>query len=134
MKEKALLFGWIAGLLLIISLFWIFTHGLQTHYLLRTVNNVLISKNDPRRLNEHLNIKSGKSSPLGFWYSMYGSTDNMFIFSVFQDGILIPLGAIVSSNGDVTDIIPLSAHATQVFNNMPKSILQVYINKIEGNK
>jgi len=132
MKDKALLFGWVTGLLLFISLLWIFTQGLQTHYLLRAVNNVLINKEDSRRLVERVHVKTGKSGPLGYWYSLNNSTDKMFVFSVFQDGILIPLGAIVSANGKVNDVIPLSAHAVQVFDSLPKSILQIYINKIEG--
>jgi hypothetical protein len=62
---------------------------------------------------------------------MYNDTDKMFVFTVFQDGILIPLGAIVSSNGTVNEILPLSAHAVQVFDNFPKSVLQTYIDRIE---
>lgn len=131
MRDKAILFGWIAGLLLLISLLWIFTTPLQAHYLLRTVNNVLINNNDTRRLLEYLPNRQGKADLLGYWFSLNNSADKMFVFSVFQDGILIPLGAIVTANGKVSEVIPLSVHATQIFKNLPKSILQIYINRIE---
>jgi hypothetical protein len=131
MKDKAILFGWVAGLLLLISMLWIFTQDLQAYYLLRTVNNVLVNRDDTRRLAEHVKMKPGRSVPLGYWYSVHNSNDFMFVFSIFQDGILIPLGAVVSVNGIVREVIPLSAHAVQVFDNLPKSILQMYVKRIE---
>jgi len=131
MRDKAILFGWIAGLLLLISLLWIFTTPLQAHYLLRTVNNVLINNNDTRRLLEYLPNRQGKADLLGYWFSLNNSADKMFVFSVFQDGILVPLGAVVSSSGFVKEVMPLSAHAVQIFDVMPESILQMYVNRIE---
>jgi hypothetical protein len=98
---------------------------------MRSVNNVFINNGDSRRLYEFLPQKSGKAGLLGYWYSMRNSSDMMCVFTVFRDGILIPLGAIVSVHGNVQEIIPLSAHAVQIFENMPQSILQLYISRIE---
>jgi len=133
MKDKALFFGWIVGLLLLISLLWILTTPLQANYLLRSVNNVLNNNNDSRRLSGFIKNHSGKAGPFGFWYSVQNSNDKMYVFGAFQDGILIPLGAVVADNGEVNEIIPLSAHAAQVFNELPESILQMYKNRIKGN-
>ena len=130
-KDKAVLFAWIIGLLLLISMLWIFTQPVQSYYLLRTVNNVFINNDDIRRLSASIPKKSDKTNLLGYWYSMYNSTDTMFLFTVFQDGILVPLGAVVSEDGNVIEIIPLSAHAVQVFDALPKSILQMYTARIE---
>ena len=133
LKDKIILFSWIAGLLIIISLFWILTQGVQTRYLLRTVNNVFINNDDPRRVSAFIPKKSGNAGStdlMGYWYSLSNSQDLFFVFTVFQDGILIPLGAVVSS-GFVIDVIPLSAHAEQVFSKIPQSILQMYIRRIE---
>jgi hypothetical protein len=132
MKDKAILFGWILGLLLLVSVLWIVTQQAQAFKLLRSVNNVLISNNDLRRVSEYLHIKAGKTEALGYWYLMHNSVNKMFVFTVFQDGISIPLGAIVSPNGTVDEILPLSAHAVQIFDTMPKNILQMYINRIEN--
>ncbi|MDR0464035.1 MAG: hypothetical protein LBG94_02845 [Treponema sp.] len=131
-RDKAILTGWIAGLLILISLLWTLTQGLQTRYLLRTVNSVFVNSNDTRRITAPLQIKTGKADLLGYWYQMYNSPDIMFVFTIFKDGILIPAGAIVSANnGRVDEIIPLSAHAAQVFDDLPGSILQMYISRIE---
>ena len=131
LKDKALLTAWVAGILLIISLIWIFSQPLQSRYLMRTVNSVLINNNDDRRLISPIPRMTDNANLLGYWYSMNNSQDKMFVFVVFQDGILIPLGAVISAGGNVNEIIPLSAHAAQVFDSIPKSILQVYIKRIE---
>ena len=140
LKDKAALIVWIAGLLVLTSLLWIVTQNLQSNYLMRTVNNVFISNNDPRRLSASVQQKAGEGERqdlnlFGHWYTMLNSTDLMFVFSVFRDGIMIPLGAIVSQDGKVNEpLIPLSAHAVDVFDTFPESILQMYITRIEGNR
>ena len=131
MKDKAILLAWIAGLLLLISILWILTQPLQTTHLLRTINNVLVHNNDSRRLVSLLQQKTQRPGLFGYWYSMYNSTDQMFVFMVFQNGILVPLGAVVTANGIVDEVIPLSSHARHAFGEMPDSILQRYINRIE---
>jgi len=132
MKDKAVFFGWIAGLLLLISVLWILLQSAQAFHLLRAVNNVFMYNDDVRRVSQFIHTKTGKTEALGYWYSMYNSDDKMFIFTAFQDGILIPLGAIVSPNGTVSEILPLSAHAEQIFEKLPKSILQIYSGRIEN--
>jgi len=132
LKDKAVLSCWIAGLLILISIIWIFTQNIQAFNLLRTVNDVLINNNDSRRVYSFIPVKTAKKGLLGYWFSMNNPENQMFVFTVFQDGILVPLGAVVSS-GTVEEIIPLSAHAVQVFDNLPQGILQTYIDKIEMN-
>jgi hypothetical protein len=132
LKDKAILLGWIFGLLMIISVIWIISQQAQAFNLLRTVNNVFINNDDLRRVSKYVPIKQGKASPLGYLYSMYNSSGYFFVFTVFQDGILVPLGAVISDNGSVEEIIPLSAHAVQIFDKIPISILQIHIRRIES--
>jgi len=131
LKDKAILLGWIMGLLLLISLLIIFTVPVQTYYLLRNINNVFINNNDTRRLTAHIHQKPGKAEPFGYWFSMLNSEKRMFVFSFFKDGILIPLGAVVSADGAVEEVIPLSAHAVQAFESLPESLIQMYVRRIE---
>ncbi|MDR1838530.1 MAG: hypothetical protein LBQ93_02945 [Treponema sp.] len=130
-KDRLILFGWIAGLLILISVIWFFSQRLQAYYLLKSVNSVFVNNEDERRLSAYIPNKTGKAGLLGYWFSMRNSTDRLFVFTIFQDGILVPLGAIVSDNGSVSGIIPLSAHAVQIFNDLPQSIVQMYITRIE---
>jgi len=131
-KDIAILSGWIAGLLFLIALIWILTQPLQAYHLLRAVNGSLTASGDSHRVTRYINQGGKRADIFGYWYSMYDSTDKMFVFSVFQDGILVPLGAVVSDNGSVDDVIPLSAHAIQVFEKIPKSIINMYTARIEA--
>ena len=134
-KNKAIVFAWITGLLVLIATLWILTQPLQRYYLLRTVNSVMIASGDPRRIIEYTGRNEGITGLFGYWFSMFNSESNftgqMFIFPVFQDGILVPFGAVVADNGRVDDLIPLSAHAVEVMDKIPQSILQVYVTRIE---
>jgi len=130
-KDRAVLFGWVAGLLLLISLLVILTVPVQGYYILRNVNSMFINNNDTRRLYAYIQQKSGKADPFGYWFSMTNSENRMFVFSIFKDGILIPLGAVVTTEGSVEEIIPLSAHAVQAFAALPESVIQMYVRRIE---
>jgi len=132
MKDKLILLGWIVGLLLLVCVLWILVQPALTFHLLRNVNNVLIINNDPRRISAYLQTKPGKAEIFGYWYTVYNSTNKFFVFTTFQDGILVPLGAEVSADGAVSEILPLSAHAAQIFDSMPKSVLQMYIDRIKN--
>jgi len=129
-KNKAITAGWVLGIIIIICVFWQLTQGLQSNYLLRTVNNALFSMNDDRRVSASLPY-NGKDAPFGYWYSMYMSDNRFFVFPAVYDGIFLPLGAIVNKENTVDEIIPLSAHAVQVFNKLPASMLQMYAKRIE---
>lgn len=131
MKDKLILFGWITGLLLLTSVILFFSQSALTFNLMRSVNNVFLNNSDPRRLSAYIPTKTGKTEIFGYWYTMYNSEKKMFVFTTFQDGILVPLGAVVSTGGDVDEVLPLSAHAVQIFDAMPKSVLQMYISRIQ---
>jgi len=132
LKDKAVLLGWVAGLLAVIAAIWILTQTFQANNLLRTVNTVFINSGDSRRLLSYEGKSKEQTGLLGYWYSMYNSFDKFFVFTFFQDGILIPLGAVVSTNGTVQEVIPLSAHAMQTFEKIPNNILRIYVTRIEA--
>ena len=133
-KNKLIMLGWITGLLFFITLVWLLFQPLQVYYLSRSINGVFISSGETRRVTSYAGKDMEKTSLLGYWYNMHNTTDKLFAFTVFQDGILIPLGAVVSDNGTVSEILPLSYHAKQVFKNLPPGVIQIHINRIEGTK
>jgi len=131
-KDKAVFATWVSGLLILISVLWILTQPLQSRYLMRSVNNVLNYNDDTRRLAAPIHQKTDKVNMIGYWYSMNNTDDKMFVFAIFQDGILLPLGAVVSANGKVNEIMPLSTHSSYIFDSLPESILKMYSNRIES--
>jgi hypothetical protein len=131
-RDRLVLLGWIAGLLAAIALLWALTRPVQARYLMQTANRALAAAGDTRRLGAETARPAGKSGLLGYWYSMYNATERMFIFGAIQDGILVPCGAVVSDTGEVMEIIPLSAHARQVLEHMPPSVMRIYVRRIES--
>jgi hypothetical protein len=131
-KNKAISFCWIAGLLIFISLLWILTQPLMARYLLRTVNRTFINTGQTHRIASYMAQNRENSSLWGYWYSMVNTQDRMVVFAFMRDGILVPLGGIVSPEGDVKEMIPLSAHAMQVMDELPINIQQMYAARIEA--
>jgi hypothetical protein len=131
-KNKVISFSWIAGLLILISLIWIMTQPLMARYLLRTVNRTLINTGQPHRAVSSLAQSRENASLLGFWYSMANTQERLFVSAIMRDGILVPIGVIVSPEGDVKEMIPLSAHAAQVMDELPLNIQRMYAARIEA--
>jgi hypothetical protein len=131
LKDKAVLLGWIGGLLLAGLLLWGLTQPLQARYLLRAVNRVLVSRQDSRRLSAPLGRHPVSANPMGIWYSMIDSDSVMCVFAVMRDGILVACGAQVSGEGRVEELLPLSGHAKQVIDQLPRAVTALYIRRIE---
>jgi hypothetical protein len=131
LKDRAILFGWIGGLLLVGMLLWGLTQPLQTRCLMRAVNKSLEHLKDPRRVSAPLGRHPVSASPPGVWYSVSDSDAAMLVFAVMWDGILVPCGARVSGEGKVEELLPLGSHAEQLLKNIPEAALRFYIHRIE---
>jgi hypothetical protein len=133
-KDWAVFWGWIGGLVLIGGIIWFMTQPLRTRMLMRSINRVLSIEQDQRRLEAPLPFPrpSGTAAPQGNWYTLVNSEDSFFVFPIMGDGILALCGAQVSQAGKVVEIIPLSDHAKQVVKHIPGGIIQMYIRRIEA--
>jgi hypothetical protein len=131
LRDRAVFVGWIAGLVVAGALIWSLTQPLRVRLLMRSVNRVLVLREDSRRLLTPLAAPRVEGIP-GSWYSLLNSDSNFFVFPVMRDGILVPCGAQVSGEGKVEEIIPLSAHAGQVSGSLSQGIMQIYIRRIEN--
>jgi hypothetical protein len=130
-KNKAISFCWIAGLLILIAMLWILTQPLIARDLLRTVNRAFINTGQPYRIASPLASSMENSSLFGYWYSIVNSQDRMFVFAIMRDGILVPLGVIISPEGNLKDMIPLSVHAMQIMDEFPDKVQRIYASRIE---
>ena len=132
LKDRAILLGWIAGLILIASLLWSLSFPFRAFCLMRSTNKVFIVMNDSRRLAAPLSQPSGGPVSLGCWYRLTGSGSLFYVFTLVQGGILVPCGAEISEDGKVTEIIPLGSHARQIMSRIPPGLIQLYIRRIEA--
>ncbi|MDR2258582.1 MAG: hypothetical protein LBE14_05480 [Treponema sp.] len=133
-KDWAVFFGWIGGLVILGGIVWSLTQPVRTRGLMRSVNRILSLGEDPRRLDAPRSFPrpSGSAGPLGNWYTLVNSGDAFFVFPVMRDGVLVLCGAQVSPEGKVVEIVPLSDHARQVFDDISGGIIQTYIRRIEA--
>jgi hypothetical protein len=129
MKDKALAFGWIFGILILISVLLIVTQPVQERYLSRTINRVLAVSGENIIIIPALPRKN--SDFLGFRYSIVNSSDGFYVFAVFKDGVLLPMGARFADNGKIINVIPLGFHAGRMYDSIPPAIMQMYISRIE---
>ena len=132
LKDRAILLGWIAGLVLAASLLWALSFSFRAACLMRSTNRVLASLNDERRLAAPLPRPFAEPVPLGCWYSLAESDSLFFVFTIVRSGILIPCGAEISGQGEVTGIIPLGSHARKAIDQIPPGQIQVHIRRIES--
>jgi hypothetical protein len=131
LKDRAILLGWVAGLVLISIVLWSFSYPFRAVSLMRATNRVLIAMDDERRLAAPIAHPPAGLTPLGCWYQVLDSNSNFFVFAIMRDGILVPCGAEVTEKGEV-HIIPLGSHARQIMERIPQSVIQIYIHRIES--
>ena len=141
-KDGALLFGWIASIIVIAAVLWFFTQPLRNSFLLRSVNKVLEQSNDSRRLQAPLpNFATGT----GTWFSMVEIRDQRetgrerlsdgakaFVFTFIGEGYFFPCAAVVASDGKVMEFIPLNSHGRRMIKRISPGVLKIYTVRIEG--
>ena len=132
LKDRAILLGWVAGLILAAALLWSLTFHSRAFRLMRSTNQSFIETKDSRRLLSPVSRPFNGHFPLGCWYTLSGSDSLFFVFTVMKDGILVPYGAEISNDGKVTDIVPLGNHARQIVDRIPEGMVHVYLRRIES--
>jgi len=132
MKDRLILLGWIAGMLLAASLAWSLTFPYRADSLMRSVNKALDAAGDTRAITSPLPHRFARSAPMGFWYRLYGSDSLFFVFVIMNEGILVPCGVEINKDGHAVDVVPLGSHARQVMGRIPQGVIQVYIRRVES--
>ena len=132
LKDRLILLGWIAGLLLAASLAWALTFPYRADSLMRSVNKALDAAGDTREIFSPLPRGYTKSAPMGFWYRLYGSDSLFFVFVIMNEGTLVPCGVEIDKGGKAVDVVPLGSYARQVIGRIPQGVIQVYIRRVES--
>ena len=149
LKDTAIFFGWIAGLILVAGICWAVTQPVRNLFLTRAVNRVLEQSGDSRRLGE-LSPPGRFSSLTGTWHTLTqfrqadASGENFaepqspftegkkaYIFSFIGEGTFFPCAAIITADGKVEEFIPLSSHGERIFSRISPGILKLYARRIE---
>ncbi|MDR2029586.1 MAG: hypothetical protein LBP93_08635 [Treponema sp.] len=136
LKDTGFLLGWILGLILIGGLLWFFTQPLRTRLVIRSVNRVLASLDEPRRLDDAISPWGlpGQGPQLGSWYILAEADGRAVVFPMMNEGILASFIAILSPEGTVDALLPLSANAVRILERLPPGTVQTYKRRIEGSE
>jgi len=131
LRDRAILAGWIVGLVLAASLIWSFTFSFRLNVLMHATNRALAASQDVRWLDEPLPREFQTRELLGAWYTLADSDSLFFVFAIMRDGILVPYGAEISAEGRILEMVPLGYHARQVMDGIPRGLIDVYARRIE---
>jgi len=132
LKDRLILMGWIAGLLLAASLAWSLSFSYRSAFLMRSVNKALEAAGDARVISSPLPRGGTRHALMGFWYRLSESDSSFFVFVIMNEGILVPCGVEIAEDGKAAGIVPLGSHARQVIGRIPQGVIQVYLRRIEA--
>lgn len=130
LKDRLIFSSWIVGLTVAFALVWILCRPLLSDYLMASVNQSMQGKLP--RLSAVVQSTPNSPMPLGIWYSIEKSKDTVFIFTIIQEGILIPCGAMINADGKVTELFPVGRHAQAVWDKISLKETGIYIRRIEN--
>ena len=137
-KDMMMLFGWVAGLVLVASLCWFLTQPFRNHLLVKAVNRVLEDSGDPLRLGEPVSSGVSASFGVGAWYNTTGIKSRaeegtkIYIFTFFGEGSFFPCAAVVTPGGKVEKFIPLNSYGEKMMKLLSPGILKIYAQRIGG--
>jgi len=131
-KDRLILIGWIAGLLLAASLAWTLSFPYRSAFLMRSVNKALEVAGDARIISAPLPGRVTGRSPMGFWYRLQESDSLFFVFVIMNEGMFVPCGVEITGDGKAVNLVPLGGHARQIIGRIPQGVIQVYIRRIES--
>ena len=137
LKDRAILAGWIGGLLLIAGLSWFLTQAPRNHFLQRSVNRVLEQSGDSRRLGEPIPAADQNGSRMGVYFTIDGSSvldrsGKAFIFTFIAEGTFFPCIAIIGADGRVREIIAINNYGKKILERVSPQIVNLYTRRIEG--
>jgi hypothetical protein len=130
-KDRLILLGWIAGLLLCASLAWSLSFPYRSDTMMQAVNKALEAAGDSRIILSPLPGRAARPAPIGFWYSLINSDSLFFFFVIMNEGALVPCGVEIK-DGQASGLVPIGSYARQVIGRIPNGVIQVYLRRIEA--
>jgi hypothetical protein len=102
------------------------------------VNRFLEDREDPRRLEAPLSQRELRGAlprgrnVRGVWYSLRDGEGWTLVFSLMAEGLRVPCAAMVSPEGLVEELIPLTLAGEEALSRLSPGITGAYIRRIEG--
>ncbi|MFP3089817.1 hypothetical protein LQZ21_05770 [Treponema sp. TIM-1] len=129
-KEPGVLGAWLLGIFLLGGLLWYGTRDARATMMIRSVNRILAAREDPRRLGEPL--FPWVTPEQGSWFSLADAEGRAVVFSIITDGAFVPFAAMVSPEGRVEELVPLTGNSIRMADRLSQETIAVYIRRIEA--
>jgi hypothetical protein len=132
-KEWGLFAAWIGGLVLAGILLWGLTGSLRSQIVLTSANKVLDRSGIPYRLDRAIGAlgKPGRAMQLGSWFTLRNTGGLAVVFPLMAGPNTAAAMALLSPEGKVESLVPLSTGAAQLFERLPAGTVQLYIRRAE---
>ncbi|MDR2785253.1 MAG: hypothetical protein LBB83_04985 [Treponema sp.] len=132
-KHWGLFAAWIGGLVLTGILLWGLTGSLRSQIILTSVNKVLDRSGMPYRLEKTIGAlgKPGRAMQLGSWFTLRDTGGLAVVFPLIAGPNTAAAMALLSREGKVESLVPLSTNAVQLFERLPAAVVQLYIRRAE---
>ena len=133
LRDLGILLGWIAALIFAGGLLWVLTQPVRAGLLLRSANRVLAFTQEPYRLESAIPPwgVTGRVSQLGVWYTLVNTGGRGVIFPMIINGSSASFLAILSPEGSVDSLVPLSGNSVKAFKELSPAVRSMYIRRLE---
>jgi hypothetical protein len=132
MGERGIFALWIAAIILSGTLLWGLTSNLREAITIQAVNRQLAEIGEERRVVSAIDsfALSGRATQTGIWCRL-NSNEKAVIFPLIANGIFSPCLGIINSEGNLANIIPLSANAKTAIERINPGFWQLWMRRIE---
>ena len=126
--------AWFLGPLILGAFCWILSQPIRNRGMIRQVNQVLSMDGMPYRLEGAIAPwgMKGQAMQVGTWYRVVNSETWAVVFSIFQGGVNGSFLALISPEGAVDSLIPLSAVSLRMLDQLSQGVLELYTRRIEA--
>jgi hypothetical protein len=129
-KEPGIFGGWLLGIFLLGGLLWYYTQDVRARVMIRSVNLVLEAQDEPRRLQDPLIPRLTPEQ--GIRFSLVNAQGLAVVFSIISDGAFVPFAAMISPEGKVEKLVPLTGNSLRMADRLPRETIAIHIRRIEA--
>jgi hypothetical protein len=124
---------WIGGLILTGILLWGLTGSLRSQIVAASANKVLERSGISHRLDKATGAlgKPGRAMQMGSWFTLRNAGGRAVVFPLMTGPNAAAAMALLSPEGKVESLVPLSTGAIQLFERLPAGVVQLYIRRAE---
>jgi hypothetical protein len=136
LKDKALLLGWLGGIILAGCLFWLITQPARGRSLARGMNRAMVLLEKDYRLGSPIPYRNMTPSAarLGLWFTLEGEENRerkVLVFTLTTGGAFLPCAAVVSPRGKVEELIPLNRRGEELLGRLSPGVIALWVQRIE---